>query len=185
MSATTSTPTPSEPDAPVGADGTPATSEAPSPTPAQETDWKAESRKWESLAKKNKDAAARLAEIEEANKSEEQKRAEREAALQTELNEYKTREQVASWAKEITKDSHVPADLLRGSTREELAAHFEQLKSLIPTQAQPNPHPVVPLAGGPKAPSNLTIQEQIAAAEEAGDKTLVATLKAAMLSQKQ
>lgn len=33
------------------------------------TDWKAEARKWEARAKQNSDAAARLAQIEEANKT--------------------------------------------------------------------------------------------------------------------
>lgn len=42
-----------------------------------EIDWKAKSRDWERKAKANADAAKRLAEIEEANKSEAEKAAER------------------------------------------------------------------------------------------------------------
>ncbi len=38
-----------------------------------ETDWRAESRKWEQRAKENKDAAGRLAEIEKANQTEYEK----------------------------------------------------------------------------------------------------------------
>lgn len=58
------------------------TAPAPEPTaptePARaETDWKAEARKWESRAKENKQAAERLAELEEANKSEAERAAER------------------------------------------------------------------------------------------------------------
>jgi len=53
--------------------------QAPVETPA-ETDWKSEARKWEQRAKENSNAAQRLAEIEEANKSEAQKAADREAA---------------------------------------------------------------------------------------------------------
>lgn len=45
----------------------------PTPEPAQEPDWKAEARKWEKRAKENTDAAARLAELEDAQKSEHQK----------------------------------------------------------------------------------------------------------------
>src|SRR5690606_24941791 len=46
--------------------------------PAQEdVDWKAEARKWEKRAKANAAAAKRLAEIEEAQKSEAEKAAER------------------------------------------------------------------------------------------------------------
>ena len=47
-----------------------------------ETDWKAEARKWEQRAKEYKPAADKLAEIEEANKSEAQKAAERIAAAE-------------------------------------------------------------------------------------------------------
>lgn len=64
---------------------------APADAPAQddkpakpETDWKAEAKKWESRAKENKTAADRLAQIEEANKTEAQKNADRLAAAETE-----------------------------------------------------------------------------------------------------
>ena len=55
---------------------------APQPTEPVEparagTDWKAEARKWEQRAKENSAAAKRLAEIEEAQKSEAEKTAER------------------------------------------------------------------------------------------------------------
>ncbi|MFE9955842.1 hypothetical protein [Micromonospora sp. NPDC005299] len=46
-------------------------------TRPDEIDWKAKSRDWERKAKANADAAKRLAEIEEANKSEADKAAER------------------------------------------------------------------------------------------------------------
>lgn len=46
------------------------------------TDWKAESRKWEQRARENKAAADRLAELEEASKTAEQKAADRLAAAE-------------------------------------------------------------------------------------------------------
>ena len=55
--------------------------EAP-PVVDETTDWKAEARKWEQRAKDNKTAADRLAEIDEASKTEAQKSAEREAAAE-------------------------------------------------------------------------------------------------------
>lgn len=58
----------------------------------------------------------------------------REAA-EAELVKYRTKEQVATWAAEITKGSDVPASVLRGSTREELAEHFEVLKGLVAKNA--------------------------------------------------
>ncbi len=51
-------------------------------SPAQETDWKAEARKWEARAKENTEAAKRLQEIEDAQKSEAEKAAERMAQLE-------------------------------------------------------------------------------------------------------
>ena len=48
----------------------------------QETDWKAEARKWESRAKENSQAAARLAEIEDANKTEVQRATEAQEAAE-------------------------------------------------------------------------------------------------------
>lgn len=48
------------------------------------------------------------------------------------LSKYKEREQVRDWSQEIAKDSHISADLLRGSTKEELQEHFEQLKKQFP-----------------------------------------------------
>lgn len=126
--------------------------EAPKPeTPAQETDWRAEARKWEARAKENKDAAARLAEIEETQKTEAQKQAEALEAANKELAKYKHREQVTNWAKEITQDEKfkgVPANALRGNTREELESHAEVLAALIKPSG-----PVV--VGQEKSPSHV------------------------------
>src|SRR5690606_15447595 len=58
----------------------PAPAQEPPPTPEPkpaETDWKAEAKKWEARAKENKTAADQLAAIEEANKTEAQKTAEK------------------------------------------------------------------------------------------------------------
>ena len=99
--------------------------------PAQETDWKEMARKWEARAKENKAAADKLNEIEEASKSEQQKLQEKFDAVSHELESYKTREQVTAWASEIVKGSNVPTTVLRGSTREELQAHFDELKTVL------------------------------------------------------
>jgi len=50
--------------------------------PAQDTDWKAEARKWEQRAKANKDAAARLQQLEDAQKSEQEKLTEKLSATE-------------------------------------------------------------------------------------------------------
>ena len=108
----------------------------PTDAPAQETDWKAEARKWEERAKANKGAADRLAEIEEASKTEAQKAAERLAAAEAKVAEFEQREQVAKWKDEVAKATGVPAAALAGSSKDEIEAHAETLKPLIAGQTK-------------------------------------------------
>ncbi len=63
---------------------TPPAQEAPPETPPEsdDTDWKAEARKWEQRAKDNKSAAERLAALEDANKSELEKANEKALAAE-------------------------------------------------------------------------------------------------------
>lgn len=91
----------------------------------QETDWKAEARKWESRAKENlasakanEDAAKRLAEIEEAQKTEAQKAQERLDAAEKRAAELELKATRA----EVAAAKGVPVELLSGSTRDELEA---------------------------------------------------------------
>ena len=135
------------------------------PDPAQETDWKAMSRKWEAQAKANAAAAKRLNELEESQKTEEQKRLEQVANLQAELTQYQLREQQTAWASEIVKDSTIPASVLRGSTREEMLEHFQSLQSLIPPSAQTQ-RVVIPREGTktPVALNSSALEEALRAA---------------------
>ncbi len=132
---------------------------------------KAEARKWEAQAKANAEAAKRLEEIEEASKTEAQKQAERLADLESKVKEYETREQIATWAKEVSEETDVPADLLRGSTKEELLAHAEQLKPLIASgpQEPARPGSVSTIGKQPQGAPNIPLSEQIAHAEQARD----------------
>ena len=117
--------------------------------PAQETDWKAEARKWEARAKENSGAASKLAEIEEASKTEAQKLAERAAAA----------EQTASLKDQalvklqVIVDHGIPKefqDLVHGDTKEALEASAAKVKSLIPTTTEPQNQAtfVIPSEGG-------------------------------------
>lgn len=164
-------------------DSPPSTESASDGAPAQEsTDWKAQARKWEERAKANKDAAERLAELEEAQKTEEQKTAERLAALEAENEQYKQAEQISKWKQEVSSETEVPAELLAGSTLEEIQEHAQRLKSHI-TQPSNTPAPaIVSTVGNQPAPAaSVPLKDQIATAEEAGDKALVARLKAIQL----
>lgn len=120
-----------------------AETEAPKPdapaeeAPAQETDWRAEARKWEQRAKSNKDAADRIATI-EAEK----------AQLAEKVTAYETKEKRAQLVSEVSQEAGVPAEVLRGNTREELEAHAEVLKALIKPSG-----PVIP--GQERAPQKV------------------------------
>lgn len=104
---------------------------------AKETDWKAEAEKWKSLSRKNEDAAKanaakakRLDEIEEANKSELDKATARAEAAEQALRDHEAKVQADQLRTDVAKEKNVPADALRGSTREALEEHADQLLSL-------------------------------------------------------
>jgi len=148
----------SNPAEPTDTGGQPATPTEPNPqpqAPAQEpeTDWKAQARKWEERAKENAKAAERLAELEEAAKTEEQKRAEQLAELQAKVTEYETREQIAAWKAEVAEATGVPANALAGSTKEEIEAHAETLKPLIAQPQPAKPQPLIVPAEGKTPPA--------------------------------
>lgn len=125
-----------------------------------EIDWKAEARKHEQrskdnlkLAKDNEAAAQRLAELEAANKTEAEKQAEALAEAQSKLEELtraKTRAEVAA-AKGI------PANLLAGSSQEELEASADALiawrGSVAPTRPVIDPVPASGTGGGSQGKS--------------------------------
>lgn len=128
-----------ENEAPQGAE---ITQEAQVETPA-ETDWKAEARKWESRAKENlasaranEDAAKRLAELEDAQKTEAQKQQEALEKAQRELAELT----VAKTRAEVAAAKGVPVELLTGSTQEELEAAAD---ALIAFKGDPQPQKLI------------------------------------------
>ncbi len=133
----------------------PAEAPKPEPTPAPaEIDWKAESRKWEARAKENQAAATKLAEMDEAAKTELQKANDAKAAAESERDALRKEKQVTKWAADIAKKAGLPADALRGSTEEELQAHADQLKALIAPTEEVKPGtpkgligPYVPMEG--------------------------------------
>lgn len=91
--------------------------------------------------------AAKLNEIEQASKSELEREREARTAAEARAAKYEAKEQASAWAAEIVKGSTIPAHVLRGSTREELEAHFNELKELAP-KPQRTPVPPGKPAGG-------------------------------------
>lgn len=87
--------------------------------------------------------------MEEANKSELQKAQDALQKANEELEGYRRRDEIRAWQKEVSDETGVPADLLRGNTKEEMEAHAEQLKGFV------NPTvPAAPYVSGVGRPVN-------------------------------
>lgn len=120
---------------------------APTPAPAQaaepskqqtfDADYvakiRAEAARYRTEAKANAEAAKRLAEIEESNKTEAQKQAEQLDKLRQE-NE---RLQSQMLKAQVAADKGVPAELLSGTSEDELVASAERLLAFRGQQAAP------------------------------------------------
>lgn len=125
--------------------------------PPAETDWKTEARKWEQRAKENltaakanEDAAKRLAEYEESQKTEAQKLQEERDKATAEL----ASERAARIRAEVAATKGIPANLLSGSTQEELEASAD---ALIAFKGDAAKGPVIPGQG--RAPETTTAQD--------------------------
>jgi hypothetical protein len=126
-----------EPETPETNDTPPEPKPDPEPPAKDEPDWKAEARKWEKRAKDNSDAAARLKELEDAQKTEQEKLTENLSAAEKRAQEAELRAlriEVAS-DKGLTK---AQAKYLTGTTEEELSEAADELLQLF---AQPEEDP--------------------------------------------
>lgn len=120
-----------EPTAPAAPDPIPTEPTEPKPTETVDH-WKSQSREWEKRAKANADAAKRLAEIENSQKSEAERNADRIKQLENDAAEARRealRFKVASKHGISAED----ADLfLTGSNEETLTKQAERLKDRTP-----------------------------------------------------
>jgi len=94
---------------------------------AKYKDMLAHSREWERRAKANKAAAVELAHLKESQAEEKQKY----EALQAKLEAYEAENEQKKWKTEIAHELNVPMELLRGSTREQIQEHAEQIASVL------------------------------------------------------
>jgi septal ring factor EnvC (AmiA/AmiB activator) len=106
---------------------------------AEEIDWKAEARKWEARSKENKTAADELAQLKEAEKSEIQKANEKAAKAEAKANAYELEKSIVGWKADVSKKTGIPAEVLAGSTEEEIEAHAASLAPYF----KKHPAPVV------------------------------------------
>jgi hypothetical protein len=123
--------------------------------PIEETDWKSEARKWETRAKSNVEAADRWREYETSLKSEDEKRAERLAEVEKELETeraQRARLEIAS-AKGISGEA---VNLLTGTTRDEIEKQADALLALIADQSNPKPPKPIDRQGRETTENNST-----------------------------
>lgn len=109
---------------------------------AEAEKWKALSRKNEEQAKANAEKAKKFDELEEANKTEQEKLLARAEAAEKRLADRDAKDAAAATAAEVAKVKGVPVSALRGSTKEELEAHADELLELMPKK------PAAPSADG-------------------------------------
>ncbi|MBW3081974.1 heavy metal transporter [Bifidobacterium phasiani] len=104
-------------------------------------DWQAKyheaikhSRTWEERAKANKkdadanrQAAEELEKLKESSMSDAERTAKRISELEAENNRYKSERQHAEWARKVSEETGVPANLLRGDSLDEMREFANQL----------------------------------------------------------
>lgn len=146
----------SDPTPQPGAEANPATD--PVTPEAKPDDKPAEGKTFdEAYVKQLRDEAAgyrtKLKAIEDEKKTDEQRKDELIAELQSKVTGFETKEQVAEWKAEVAKATGVSAAALAGSTKEEIEAHAEILKPLIAPTDPPATLPVV-IGGRDSLPLN-------------------------------
>lgn len=116
----------------------------------------AESRKWEQRAKSNSEAAKRLAELEDASKTDAERLADvtkRAEDAEAELARYRHADERREWAGRVSEKTGVPVEVLSAmdaDSEEALEKAAEPLKGYFERSAAP----VVPTAGvQPQSPN--------------------------------
>jgi hypothetical protein len=111
------------------------------PKPTETVDfWKQKAREQEKRAKDNASAAARLAEIEQAQMTESEKASKRIVELEAQLAD----REATTIRQRVALAKGVPAELvdrLRGVTEDEIAEDADRLMALVTTPPTPKPDP--------------------------------------------
>lgn len=117
--------------------------EEPQGEPKAKTDWKAEARKWEALAKKGKAAEDELARLKEAQMTEQEKANARAEKAEAELAQMKAEAERLQAAREIASKQSVPVELL------EFCADVEAMEAFckVYRETQQPIHAAAPMTG--------------------------------------
>lgn len=152
--------------------------EAPAEGAEAPEDWKAHARQWERRAKADRKQVESLTDLIKASDTTIED-------LRTQVADLQRAAERAEKIAAAATEYGVPADLIRGDTDEEIAEYAKRLAEWRGEAAAP----VVPKlsdsgAGSfPARPANLSIDDQILAAQTSGDFKLSSRLKAIKLSQ--
>lgn len=92
-----------------------------------EIDWKAESRKWEKLAKRNKDAAAELDALKQSQLTEQEKLQQRAERAEAELSKLTAERERMQAAADVSAQSGIPQELLAFCSDRESMEQFAEL----------------------------------------------------------
>lgn len=105
--------------------------------PATEVDWKAKARDWEARSKQNhKDLQAAQQQLEEVQ-AQVSALTETNESLSLQVHEFETERDRQILAREVAEEVGVQVEVLRGSTREELVAHANQIKAFSDALQRP------------------------------------------------
>lgn len=131
--------------------------------------WKGLSRKNEERAASNADKAKKFDEHEEANRTELEKVQARAEAAEKAVAERDAKEAAIKLREEIATekkfaDRNIKATALRGTTREELEAHADELLELIPAPAAAASADGQGAAGGDIGKGEQSVEDIVAAA---------------------
>jgi hypothetical protein len=127
---------------------------APVDPQGSQIDWKAMSRKHEDNEKRYKEqldaANAKVASLESGAQELQQLR-EQLASITSERDQLQRQHDLRTWADEVSAETHVPASVLRGSSKEEMQSHAQAILGsglsfgAVPDGGEANP-PAVPRA---------------------------------------
>lgn len=121
------------------AESTDTAEEAPEKPPTKPTEtvdfWRTKAREQEKRAKENAAKAAEFDKAAEAQKTEQQRLLDRAEAAERRATDLETAREIDGWKTEVAKDpkyAGITAEVLRGSTLEEIEDHAASLKALLP-----------------------------------------------------
>lgn len=103
--------------------------------------------------------AEKLAQIEEAAKSDLQKATEKATALETELKAMKKAEAVRTVREKVANEKGVPASLLSGETEEDCTAQAEEILKFAKPAGYPNVRDAGEAKGAPKGSTRQQFAE--------------------------